>query len=82
MQGLKDPSLLSTKKNPTPAGDDEGRIRPTFSDVVRYSVMASFSSPEKEYRRPLGIRSTAQSYEWCGGRDRALVLLKTLLSWW
>ena len=39
MQGLRDLSFLSTKKKPAPA-DEDGRIKPAFSDVSMYSFMA------------------------------------------
>ena len=55
MQGLRDPSFFPTKKNQAPAGEDEGQIRSAFSDAVMYSLMASLSGPEMEYRRPLGV---------------------------
>lgn len=47
--------------------DDERQIRPASSEVMMYFLMASLSSPETEYKRPLGmvepvIRSMAQSY--------------------
>lgn len=49
--------------------------------------MASFCSPETEYRRPLGmvepgISLMVPSYGQCRGRDMALVLLKTSQRWW
>ena len=66
MQGLSDPSFFPTKKKPAPEGDEEGGIRPAFREAEIYSLIASFSGPETEYRRPLGmvepgIRSMAQS---------------------
>ena len=87
MQGLRNPSFLPTKKKPAPAGDEDGRIKPAFSDVLMYSFVASLSGPETEYNWPFGmvdpgIRSMAQSYGRCGGRDMALVLLKTSQSEW
>ena len=54
MQGLRDLSFLSTKKKPAPA-DEDGRIKPAFSDVSMYSFIASLSGPETEYNRPFGM---------------------------
>ena len=33
MQGHSEPSVLPTKKNPAPAGDDDGRINPAFREA-------------------------------------------------
>ena len=84
MQGLRDPSFLPTRKNPAPAGEYQGQFKVAFSEVSMYSFMASLSGPETEYRQPLGmvepgIRSIAQSYGRCEGRDHCRGLAKKLL---
>ena len=76
MHGLREPSFLPTEKNPAPAGDNDGRIIPTVRDSKRYFSIASVSGLDKENRRPLGgvvphLRSIAQSYGLCGGRQVA-----------
>ena len=48
MQGRSDPSFFPIKKNPAPAGDDEGRINPAFREAEMYSFMAALSGPEIE----------------------------------
>ncbi len=73
MQGRREPSLF-TKKNPAPAGEEEGRMRSAFKDSLIYLSMASLSGPDREYKRPLGgevpgRRSMAQSYGRWGGKD-------------
>lgn len=75
------PSFLLTKKNPAPAGDEDGRMRPAASTSSRYFCMASLSGAHSEYNLPRGgvvpgRRSMAQLYGRWGGNDVALVLLK------
>ncbi|KAI3375544.1 hypothetical protein L3Q82_003868 [Scortum barcoo] len=41
-------SQQETEKKPAPAGDEDGRIIPAFSEVVMYSSMAALSGPEME----------------------------------
>ena len=50
MQDRRDPSFFPTerKKNPAPAGDEEGRINPAFREAEMYSFMAARSGPEME----------------------------------
>lgn len=40
--------LLTHKKNPAPAGDDDGRIMPAFNEKLMYSSMAALSRTEME----------------------------------
>lgn len=54
MHGWSDPSFFFTKKNPAPAGDEEGRIRPDFRESSMYSFMAFFAGVEMEYNLPFG----------------------------
>ncbi len=87
MQGRREPSFFFTKKNPAPAGEEEGRMRPAFKDSLIYLSMASLSGPDREYKRPLGgevpgRRSMAQSYGRWGGKDVARDLLKTRQRSW
>jgi len=84
MQGLSVLSFFSTKKNPTPAGEEEGQILPAATASLMYVSMASLSGVDREYRCPLGsavpgCRSMAQSCGRCGGREVALAFLK--ISW-
>ena len=82
MQGRRAPSFLLTKKNPAPAGDDDGRIRPEARHSPMYLSIASRSGADREKSRPLGglvpeRRSMEQSYDRWGGREVALLLLNT-----
>ena len=78
-------SFLSTKKNPAPAGDDEGRISPAASESLIYFSMALVSGEDRENNHPLGgevpgTKSMAQSYGRCGGSEVARALLNTSLT--
>ena len=48
MHGLSEPSLFPTKKNPAPAGDDKGQIRPALRESEMHLSMASVSGVERE----------------------------------
>ncbi len=66
MQGRREPSFFPTKKNPAPAGEEEGRMSPAARESEIYFSMASLSGAESEYNMPLGgdipgTRSIAQS---------------------
>lgn len=66
MQGRRVLSLLSTKKNPAPAGEEDGRMMPAASELLMYSSMALVSGADREKSLPLGgdepgRRSMAQS---------------------
>ncbi len=66
MQGRREPSFFPTKKNPAPAGEEEGRMSPAARESEIYFSMASLSGTESEYNLPLGgdipgTRSMAQS---------------------
>ncbi len=54
MQGHKEPSFFSTKNNPAPAGDEEGRMILAARESEIYFTMASLSGAEREYSLPLG----------------------------
>ena len=74
MQGLRLPSFFPTKKNPAPAGDDEGRMSPAAKLSPMYLSIARRSGAEREKRRPLGglvpaRRLIMQSYTRWGGSD-------------
>ena len=82
MHGRSVPSFLLTKKNPAPAGDDDGRMRPEARHSPMYLSMASRLGADREKSRPLGglvpeRRLMAQSYDRWGGREVALLLLNT-----
>ena len=66
IQGRRDPSFFPTKKNPAPAGEDEGCIKAASNEVVMRSFMAFFSGPEMEYRWPLGIVDPGSWSLWQG----------------
>lgn len=73
---------FSTKKNLTPTGDEEGRMRPVAKESLMYFSTASFTGFERLYsllveRGAPGNKSMAQSYGRCGGSERARSLLKT-----
>ncbi len=66
MQGRRDPSFFPTKKNPAPAGEEEGRMNPVARESEMYFSMAPLSGAESEYNLPFGgvlpgINSIAQS---------------------
>ena len=76
----RDLSILSTKKEPTLAGEENRRIRPEASESFTYFSIARVSGADKEKRHPLegvvpGSRSIAQSYERSEGWEQARVLL-------
>ena len=48
MHGLRDPSFLPTKKNPAPAGDEDGWMIPAVKDSERYFSVASVSGLDSE----------------------------------
>ncbi len=54
MQGRSEPSFFPTKKNPAPAGEEEGRMSPAARESEIYFSMASLSGTESEYNLPLG----------------------------
>lgn len=53
MQGRRDLFFFSTKKNPAPAGEEEGRIIPAASESRMYSSMAWHSEEDRENGLPL-----------------------------
>ncbi len=66
MQGRRDPSFFPTKKNPAPAGEEEGRMNLDARESEIYFSIASLSGTESEYNLPLGgdlpgSKSMAQS---------------------
>lgn len=67
MQGRSVLSFLSTKKNPAPAGDEDGRMMPAARDDEREAMSQYIKSS-------LGGEELGG-----GGREVALALLKT--SW-
>jgi len=74
-------SFLLTKKNPAPAGDEDGLMRPATRGLLYFS-MDLVSGADSENSLPLGgvvpgSRSMAQSYGRCGGNDLARVSLNT-----
>jgi len=82
MQGRRLPSFFPTKKKPAPAGETDGRMNPLLRASLIYPSMAALSGAEREKSLPRGgqvpgSRSIAQSYGLWGGREAALVLLKT-----
>ncbi len=48
MQGRRDPSFFFTKKNPAPAGEEEGRMILAARESEIYFSMASLSRAESE----------------------------------
>lgn len=82
MQARSDLSFFSTKKNPAPTGDEEGRIMPAAKESEMYVSIASRSGCEMLYKRLVGngapgSNSIAKSYGRWGGNDLALSLQKT-----
>lgn len=61
---------FSTKKNPAPTGEEEGRMSPTAKDSLMYVSMTSSSGLDRLYNFLVGL---------CGGKKWDIFLLKTCL---
>lgn len=79
IQGHKDLSFLSTKKNPALTGKEEGRMRPAAREPWMYFSMPSYSGLERLYSF---LEEFAQSYCLCGSKDSSRSLLKTCIKKW
>lgn len=81
MQERSDLSFFSTKKNPAPAGDEEGQMMPAANKLLMYFSMALVSGADKE--KP-GWRCAGQEV-YCTvvgtvrGKEKAQALLNTSL---
>ena len=53
MQGRRDLSFFPTKKNPAPAGNDDGRLIPAAKESLIYLSIALVSGADREKNRLL-----------------------------
>ncbi|XP_071063119.1 bile salt export pump [Pseudochaenichthys georgianus] len=74
MHGRRVLSFLPTKKNPAPAGDDEGRISPASKESLIYFSIDLVSGADKEKKKALSV-GYFQLFRYATGKDTVMMVV-------